>query len=99
MLDALSSVLGMIPKPFLTRDMVSMQLSDLSAPADLPGLRELGIEPTPMEEVTEYYLKRFRPPGTQQRSSLSRDAAIHTAFCSPTASQTVEEVMKRPYSA
>lgn len=61
-----------LPKPLLTRDMVRTMSADLSAPADLPGLRELGIDPTPMEEIAVSFLKRFRPPGSQTVEELSK---------------------------
>jgi hypothetical protein len=56
----------------LTRDMVKTLSSDLSLPAGAPGLRELGIDPTPMEEVTLPYLKRFRPPGARRAAPRHR---------------------------
>jgi len=72
LLDLIAASVEWLPKPTLTRDMIRTHTSDLTAPADLPGLRALGIEPTPMEEVAELYLKRFRPPGSQTPEELKK---------------------------
>ncbi|KAG8470400.1 hypothetical protein KFE25_008821 [Diacronema lutheri] len=69
---AIGSLIGMMPKPLITRHMVQTMTADLTAPSHMPGLRELGIAPTPMEEVALQFLKRFRPPGSQTVEELSK---------------------------
>ena len=49
-------------KPF-TRDQLLMLEHDNVADADAPGLKELGVMPTPVELVVPAYLRRFRPGG------------------------------------
>jgi len=71
-LELVGAAIEGLPKPAITRDQVRTYLSDLTAPDDLPGLRDLGIEPTPLEEVGLLYLKRFRPPGSQTVQELSK---------------------------
>jgi NADH dehydrogenase len=49
-------------KPF-TRDQLLMLQRDNVVGADIPGLPELGIVPTPVELVVPFYISRFRPGG------------------------------------
>ncbi len=49
-------------KPF-TRDQLLMLRRDNVVAADMPGLPELGIVPTPVELVVPSYIRRFRPGG------------------------------------
>jgi len=49
-------------KPF-TRDQLLMLQRDNVVAADMPGLPELGIVPTPVELVVPSYISRFRPGG------------------------------------
>mmetsp|Transcript_8507 Transcript_8507/g.21972 ORF Transcript_8507/g.21972 Transcript_8507/m.21972 type:complete len:345 (-) Transcript_8507:313-1347(-) len=72
LLEMVGSMIEVLPKPMLTRDMVHTYLADLTAPEGMPGLRELGIEPTPIEEVAEIYLKRFRPPASATVEEISK---------------------------
>lgn len=58
-----ASVLELLPNPPLTRDQLEMLKSDNVADPDLPGLADLGIEPTACEVVLPTYLDRFRPGG------------------------------------
>jgi NADH dehydrogenase len=44
-----------------------MLQQDNVAAADVPGLHELGIVPTPVELVVPSYLRRFRPGGGSRR--------------------------------
>ena len=62
-----ASMLGrageLLPKPFLTRDQVTLLKSDNICAENAPGLAALGIEPTSVEAVTPNYLWRFRKGG------------------------------------
>ena len=53
--------------PLLTRDQVRMLACDNVAAGDVPGLKDLGLAPTPLEAVAPGYLARYRrggrPPG------------------------------------
>jgi uncharacterized protein YbjT (DUF2867 family) len=57
----------LVPGKPLTRDQLLMLQQDNVVGADLPGLHELGIVPTPMELVVPTYLRRFQPGGGRQR--------------------------------
>lgn len=50
------SVLQMLPKPPLTRDQVESLKRDNVLGGDCPGLADLGIKPTPVEEILPTYL-------------------------------------------
>lgn len=58
-----AAVLGLLPKPPLTLDQVRLLKVDNVPGGVLPGLADLGIEPTPMEAVLPQYLDRFRIGG------------------------------------
>ena len=49
-------ILERLPKPPLTRDQVELLKSDNVADSGLPGLSELGIEPTSVESILPTYL-------------------------------------------
>jgi len=53
-------VLQNLPKPPLTRDQVELLKTDNVLGGHEPGLRELGVEPTPIEEILPTYLNRYR---------------------------------------
>ena len=53
----------LLPTPPLTRDQVRLLRHDNVVNAARPGLRELGIDPTPVEGTVESYLFRFRRGG------------------------------------
>ena len=58
-----ASVLGLLPKPLLTRDQVTqLQIDNVVSP-DALTLKDLGIEPTPAEVIVPTYLSRFRRGG------------------------------------
>jgi NADH dehydrogenase len=63
------AVLECLPVPPLTRDQVRLLRRDNVASPDLPGLRDLGIEPTALEIVIPAYLDRFRPGGRFNRAA------------------------------
>ena len=50
----------LVPGKPLTRDQLLMLQQDNVAAADMPGLQELGIVPTPVELVVPSYLRRFQ---------------------------------------
>ena len=50
------SVLQMLPKPPITRDQVESLKQDNVLSGDYPGLVDLGIQPTPVEDILPTYL-------------------------------------------
>lgn len=56
MAEIQGSVLQMLPKPPLTRDQVESLKRDNVQSGACPGLAELGIEPTPVEDILPTYL-------------------------------------------
>ncbi|GAB4146174.1 MAG: complex I NDUFA9 subunit family protein [Sphingomonadales bacterium] len=63
----LGTCLSLLPHPPLTRDQVRLLKQDNVVPVGVPGLAELGIEPTPVEAVVPDYLVRYRPHGRFSR--------------------------------
>lgn len=59
----LLSGLGFLPGAPLTKDQYLMLKRDNVATPGVPGLGELGIEPTPMAAVAPTWLSRYRPGG------------------------------------
>lgn len=57
----------LLPGKPLTRDQVVMLQRDNLVGPDMPGLKELGIVPTPLELVVPIYLRRYQPGGGQRR--------------------------------
>jgi NADH dehydrogenase len=67
-----------VPGKPLTRDqLVMLQRDNLAAP-DMPGLKELGIVPTPLELVVPIYLSRFQPGGGKRRVLPEHQIALRT---------------------
>jgi uncharacterized protein YbjT (DUF2867 family) len=60
---AQARVMEMLPGKPLTRDQLLMLQSDNVVASDMPGLRDLGVVPTPVELVVPHYLQRFQPGG------------------------------------
>ena len=60
-------IMELVPGKPLTRDQLLMLQQDNVVAADMPGLQELGIVPTPVELVVPTYLRRFRPGGGTRR--------------------------------
>ena len=56
-------LMELVPVKPLTRDQLLMLQRDNVVGADIPGLPELGIVPTPVELVVPGYLRRFQPGG------------------------------------
>jgi uncharacterized protein YbjT (DUF2867 family) len=52
-----------VPGKLLTRDQLLMLAQDNVVSAGMPGLPDLGINPTPVDLVVPGYLRRFRPHG------------------------------------
>jgi NADH dehydrogenase len=60
-------MMELLPGKPLTRDQLLMLQQDNVAGADMPGLKELDIVPTPVELVVPSYLRRFQPGGGTRR--------------------------------
>ena len=60
-------IMELLPGKPLTQDQLLMLQHDNVASADIPGLKELGIVPTPVELVVPVYLRRFQPGGGKRR--------------------------------
>jgi len=56
-------ILGLLPKPLLTRDQVKLLKSDNVVADGALTLKDLGIDPTAVEIIVPTYLRRFRPGG------------------------------------
>lgn len=54
--DTLAALMTVLPDPPLTRDQVTLMKSDNVVAADAATLRDLGIEPTPVEAILPAYL-------------------------------------------
>lgn len=63
-----AAFLERLPAPLLTRDQVRLLRRDNVVGPGVPGLRELGVQPTPLEAVAETYLSRFRRGGARPPS-------------------------------
>lgn len=62
--DVIGTFAGLAPgRPPLTRDQAKLLRTDNVAGAGLPGLAELGIDPTACEVILPTYLDRFRKGG------------------------------------
>jgi uncharacterized protein YbjT (DUF2867 family) len=61
-------LMELVPGKPLTRDQLLMLQTDNVASGEVPGLKELGVVPTPMELVVPAYLRRFRPGGGTRRA-------------------------------
>lgn len=59
----LAAIMEKLPAPQLTRDQVRLLRRDNVVSEGAPGLRELGIEPTPVEAVVPGYLEIYRRGG------------------------------------
>jgi NADH dehydrogenase len=59
--------LELVPGKPLTRDQLLMLQRDNVTGPDMPGLKELGVMPTPVELVVPTYLRRFQPGGGRRR--------------------------------
>lgn len=60
---AQASVLGLLPKPLLTRDQVRLLRDDNVVAPDAAGFADLGIQPESVEAIVPGYLWRFRREG------------------------------------
>lgn len=66
-----ASVLELLPVPPLTRDQVALLQSDNVVSGTLPGLAELGIQPTAAEAVVPAYLAQYRRGSTNRPVSAA----------------------------
>jgi hypothetical protein len=58
-----AALLEWLPNPPLTRDQVALLERDNVPTGDLPGLRDLGIQPTAVEAIIPTYLEIYRKGG------------------------------------
>jgi uncharacterized protein YbjT (DUF2867 family) len=58
-----AGMMEMLPGKPLTRDQLLMLATDNIVGPDMPGLKELGVVPTPVELTVPLYLRRFQPGG------------------------------------
>jgi len=63
------AMLGVLPRPLLTRDQVRLLRSDNTAEHGLPGLADLGVAPTAVSAIVPSYLSRYRRGGQFNRQS------------------------------
>ncbi len=54
--QAQASLLGLLPRPPITRDQIALMRKDNVADPELPGFAELGLEPAAVEEILPGYL-------------------------------------------
>ena len=66
-------MMELLPGKPLTRDQLLMLAGDNVTGPEMPGLKELGVVPTPVELVVPTYLRRFQPGGGR-RPVLPADA-------------------------
>jgi NADH dehydrogenase len=62
---------GLLPVPPITRDQVALLKSDNVVSGKLPGLRDLGIDPTAAEVIVPTYLDVYRRGGRFGRARLA----------------------------
>ncbi len=62
-----ASLMELLPTKPLTRDQLVLLQQDNVVNPEMPGLKELGIVPTPVELVVPGYLRRFQPGGGRRR--------------------------------
>ncbi len=67
-----------VPGKPLTRDQLLMLQRDNVASGELPGLKELGVVPTPVELVVPLYLRRFQPGGGRRRVLPEQQVGLAT---------------------
>ena len=66
-MSAVGFLIGLLPNPWLTPDILRMQTVDTTMPAGALGLKDLGVEePVNMEDRADRYLIRFRKPSMFQ---------------------------------
>ncbi len=59
----LKGVIGLVPAPLLTRDMVELLKTDNVVSPGAEGLAQLGVTPTAMDQVLPTYMYRYRKGG------------------------------------
>ena len=77
-------LLELVPGKPLTRDQLLMLSRDNVASADLPGLTDLGVVPTPVELVVPTAIsQRFRPGGGTRRVPPDPSPGTAPEICVP----------------
>ncbi|MBO6947984.1 MAG: complex I NDUFA9 subunit family protein [Rhodospirillales bacterium] len=69
LLELKAFFLEKLPKPLLTRDQVKLMQTDNVLCGEKPGLADLGVAQTPAEAVLPSYLRRYRTPLAQARTT------------------------------
>jgi NADH dehydrogenase len=64
-------LLEMLPGKLLTRDQLKMLARDNVAGSGAPGLSDLGISPTAVEQIVPEYLRRYRAGGGRRPTSVT----------------------------
>ncbi len=64
------AILGLMPKPLLTRDQIVSLKSDSVVADDARTLADLGVQPTALEAIVPTYLRRYRRGGRLGRASV-----------------------------
>jgi uncharacterized protein YbjT (DUF2867 family) len=64
-------VLEMLPGKLLTRDQLRMLARDNVVASHAPGLSDLGISPTAVEQIVPAYLRRYRAGGGRRPTSVA----------------------------
>jgi uncharacterized protein YbjT (DUF2867 family) len=60
---AFATAISILPNPWLTPDILKMQTVETTMPADVLGIKDLGVEePVNMEDRADRYLIRFKKP-------------------------------------
>ncbi len=70
---SISLFLQFFPNPLITPDQIKLLRIDNVSEKKLPQLKDLGIEPTPMESVIPTYLKRFKPYQQDKRIRVNKN--------------------------
>jgi NADH dehydrogenase len=63
-----AAFMELLPVPPLTRDQVRLLKRDNVVSPGMPGLKDLGVEPTALELIIPTYLARYRPGGGRLRA-------------------------------
>jgi uncharacterized protein YbjT (DUF2867 family) len=64
-------VLEMLPGKLLTRDQLKMLARDNVVASDVLGLSDLGVSPTPVEQIVPEYLRRYRAGGGRRPATMA----------------------------
>ena len=71
----MAAVIQILPRPLLTVDQVALLRADNVAAPDSLGLADLGVDPTPVDDVLPGYMRRYRRAGAAHGSQSINGAA------------------------